>query len=94
MADLVHLKAVVHGRVQGVYYRAFTSRVAKSLGLKGYVKNIVGSRDVEIQAEGDKPKLEELLRQLEIGPPEALIENIDSIWSDYRGQYPGFDVRY
>ena len=94
MADLVHLKAVVHGQGQGVYYRAFTSRVAKSLGIRGYVKNIIGSGDVEIEAEGDKPKLEELLRQLEIGPPEALIENIDSTWSDYRGQYPGFDVRY
>ena len=94
MADLVHLKAVVHGQVQGVYYRAFTSRVAKSLGIRGYVKNIIGSGDVEIEAEGDKPKLEELLRQLEIGPPEALIENIDSTLSDYRGQYPGFDVRY
>jgi acylphosphatase len=94
MADLVHLKAVVHGQVQGVYYRAFTSRVAKSLGIRGYVKNIIGSGDVEIEAEGDKPKLEELLRQLEIGPPEALIENIDSTWSNYRGQYPGFDVRY
>ena len=94
MADLVHLKAVVHGQVQGVYYRAFTSRVAKSLGIRGYVKNIIGSGDVEIEAEGDKPKLEELLRQLEIGPPEALIENIDSRWSNYRGQYPGFDVRY
>ena len=94
MADLVHLTAVVHGRVQGVYYRAFTSRVAKSLGIRGYVKNIIGTGDVEIEAEGDKPKLEELLRQLEIGPPEALIENIDSTWSNYRGQYPGFDVRY
>ncbi|MGD0857028.1 MAG: acylphosphatase [Dehalococcoidia bacterium] len=94
MTDLVHLKAVVHGQVQGVYYRAFTSRVAKSLGIRGYVKNIIGSGDVEIEAEGDKPKLEELLRRLEIGPPEALIENIDSTWSAYRGQYPGFDVRY
>ena len=94
MADLVHLKAVVHGRVQGVYYRAFTSRVAKSLGLKGYVKNIVGSGDVEIEAEGDRTKIEELLRQLEIGPPEALIETIETTWSDYTGQYPGFDVRF
>jgi len=94
MAELVHLKAHVHGQVQGVYYRAFTSRVAKSLGLRGYVKNIVGSGDVEIEAEGDKAKLEELLRQLEIGPPEAFIESIDTTWSDYRGQYPGFDVRY
>jgi len=94
MADLVHLKAIVHGRVQGVYYRAFTSRVAKSLGLKGYVKNLVKSGDVEIEAEGDRANLEEFIRQLEIGPPEALIEKIDTVWSDYVGQYSGFDVRF
>ena len=94
MAEIVHIKAVVHGQVQGVYYRAFTARVAKSLGLKGYVKNIVGAGDVEIEADGDKNKLEEFLRQLEIGPPEALIENIDITWSDCVGSYPGFDVRY
>jgi acylphosphatase len=94
MAELVHLKAVVHGRVQGVYYRAFTSRVAKSLGLKGFVRNLVGGGDVEIEADGDKSKLEEFLRQLEVGPPEALIENIETAWSDYKGVYPGFDVRY
>jgi len=89
----VHLKALVHGRVQGVYYRAFTSRVAKSLGLKGFVKN-TRSGDVEIEAEGDKPGLEEMLRQLKIGPSEAIIENIDTVWSDYKGVYSSFDVRY
>lgn len=93
MAELVHLKALVHGRVQGVYYRAFTSRVAKSLGLKGFVKN-TRSGDVEIEAEGDKPGLEEMLRQLKIGPSEAIIENIDTVWSDYKGVYSSFDVRY
>jgi len=93
MAELVHLKALVRGRVQGVYYRAFTSRVAKSLGLKGFVKNI-RSGDVEIEVEGDKDTLEELLRQLKIGPSEAIIENIDTLWSDYKGVYSSFDVRY
>jgi acylphosphatase len=93
MAELVHLKALVHGRVQGVYYRAFTSRVAKSLGVKGFVKNI-RSGDVEIEAEGDKATLEEMLHQLKIGPSEAIIESIDTVWSDYRGIYSSFDVRY
>jgi acylphosphatase len=94
MGEIVHLKALVHGRVQGVYYRAFTARIAKSLGLKGYVRNTIGTGDVEIEAEGDKHKLEEFLNQLKIGPPEALIENIETKWSDYEGKYLGFDVRY
>jgi len=40
MADLVSLRAVVYGRVQGVYFRDFTSRHAVELGLTGYVRNL------------------------------------------------------
>jgi acylphosphatase len=93
MSDIVHLNALVHGRVQGVYYRAFTSRLAKSLSLKGYVRN-TRAGDVEIEVEGNKDKVEELLRQLKIGPPEAIIEKIDLKWSDPKGTYTSFDVRY
>jgi len=93
MSNFVCLHAVIHGRVQGVYYRAFTSRVAKSLSLKGYVRN-TSAGDVEIEAEGERAKIEIMLNQLRIGPPEALVENIDTQWSDYSGKYLGFDVRY
>jgi len=93
MSDFAHFKALIHGRVQGVYYRAFTSRLAKSLSIKGYVRN-TRSGDVEVAAEGEREKLEEMLSQLKIGPPEALIENIDTQWSAYTGQYTTFDVRY
>jgi acylphosphatase len=93
MSDIVHLNALVHGRVQGVYYRAFTSRLAKSLALKGYVRN-TSTGDVEIEVEGCKNKVEELLRQLKIGPPDAIIEKIDMKWSDPTGKYTSFDVRY
>jgi len=94
MPDLVHLNALVHGKVQGVYYRAFTAHAAKSLSIKGYVKNISRTGDVEIIAEGEKLKLEEMLHQLKEGPPEALVENIETTWSAYTGQYTNFDVRY
>jgi len=93
MSDIVHLNALVHGRVQGVYYRAFTSRLAKSLSLKGYVRN-TRAGDVEIEVEGGKDKVEQLLRQLKIGPQDAIIEKIDLKWSEPTGQYTNFDVRY
>jgi acylphosphatase len=76
MPELAHLKALVHGRVQGVYYRAFASRIAKSLSLKGYVKNVAGG-NVEVEAEGEKYLLEELLRSLKEGPDGAEVEKID-----------------
>ncbi|MBN1689960.1 MAG: acylphosphatase [Dehalococcoidia bacterium] len=93
MSDPAGLKAIVHGRVQGVYYRAFTHRIARSLSLKGWVKNMP-SGDVEVQAEGNREDLQALLRQLKVGPEGASITKIDVAWSDYTGNFSGFDVRY
>ena len=93
MPELAHVKAIVHGRVQGVYYRAFASRAAKSLSLKGYVRN-VSNGNVEVEAEGEKGLLEELLRRLQAGPDGAAVEKIDLSWSECAGKYSAFDVRY
>ncbi|MCX6001696.1 MAG: acylphosphatase [Chloroflexi bacterium] len=93
MPELAHIKALVHGKVQGVYYRAFASRAAKSLFLKGYVRN-VNNGDVELEAEGPKEMLEELQRRLKAGPDGAIVEKIDVTWSEGTGKYSAFDVRY
>ena len=93
MSDLAHLKALVHGRVQGVYYRAFTFRAAKGLSLKGWVKNLP-SGSVEVQAEGTRGSLEALLKELKAGPEGASVTRIDVTWSAYTGDFSRFDVRY
>ncbi len=93
MPEIALFKALVHGKVQGVYYRAFASRIAKSLSLKGYVKNVTNG-NVELEAEGMKSVLEELLRRLKEGPAGAVVEKIDVTWSEYTGKYSAFDVRY
>jgi acylphosphatase len=49
---------------------------------------------VEIYAEGEKGKLEELVRQLEIGPPEALVDRVEVEWAQFTGQFSQFEVRY
>jgi acylphosphatase len=92
MAEMCHLVILVSGRVQGVFYRAFASRIAKSLGIKGYVHNLPQD-GVEIRAEGYKDKLEMLIDQLKQGPPEALVENVEAKWSNYTGQFNNFEVR-
>jgi acylphosphatase len=92
MAEMCHMAVLVSGHVQGVFYRAFTSRIAKSLGIKGYVRNL-SLGGVEIHAEGYKDKLEMLVDQLKNGPPESLVDNVDVKWSGYTGQYNGFEVR-
>ena len=94
MPELAYLTATVHGHVKGVYYRAFTSRLAKSLGLRGYVRNLPQESAVQIHAEGPKDKLEALVSQLEVGPPESVVDHIDIDWSAFTGQFSKFEVRY
>jgi acylphosphatase len=94
MSELAHMSATVTGHVQGVFYRAFASRVAKSLGLRGYVRNLPPlTQSVEVVAEGEKSKLEDLVRQLEGGPPESLVDKVDVKWSNFTGEFVTFDTR-
>jgi len=94
MHELAYLTATIYGHVKGVYYRAFTSQLAKSLGLRGYVRNLPELSAVQIHVEGPRDKLEELLRHLEIGPPESVVDHIDTEWSAFTGQFSNFEVRY
>ena len=57
MLDAAHI--IVHGRVQGVWFRAGTKEKADELGLLGWVKNRPEGT-VEIHAEGEKPQLEKI----------------------------------
>ena len=49
---------------------------------------------VEVQAEGERDKLEKLIVSLQAGPPGARVEKVITVWSKYTGDYTGFSVRY
>jgi len=87
------LHAFVSGRVQGVGYRAFTKRKAEKLGLKGFVRNLPDGR-VEVYAEGEEKKLQELLSQLKKGSILAKVEEVDFEFTDPRGSYEDFNILY
>jgi len=92
--ELARLSATVHGRVQGVYFRHFVRNAARRLSLTGYVRNLPGGNAVEVQAEGARPQLEELLAQLRAGPPGARVTDVEVSWADYSGQYSDFSVKH
>ena len=93
MDDPAAVHAIVQGRVQGVYFRAFAARRATELGLTGYARNLADGT-VEIRAEGEREQLKRLLRHLESGPPAARVEKVVTEWSEYTGEYKGFNVKY
>ncbi|MEE8470908.1 MAG: acylphosphatase [Dehalococcoidia bacterium] len=94
MSGLASVVATVHGRVQGVNFRYFVERHASRLELTGYVRNLLGGRELEVRAEGKKENLDELLDYLGSGPPRAKVERVDVEWSDYGGRFGHFGVRY
>jgi acylphosphatase len=94
MVDKVSLRVLVHGLVQGVYFRDFTRRKAVEYGLSGYVKNLSDGRTVEVYAEGGKPALEKLISHLKVGPPGACVEEVTISWGEYSGEYGSFDITY
>lgn len=83
----------ISGRVQGVYYRAFTQKIANSLGLKGWVKNLPDRR-VEAVLEGEKELIEKAISMCKEGPPYANVTNIDVIWENQIENFSDFTIRY
>ena len=71
-----HYRIRVHGKVQGVFYRANTLRVATGLGIVGWVKNEPDGT-VLISAEGDSQSLDQLLGWCKQGPEYAHVRSVD-----------------
>ena len=69
-------RAVVRGRVQGVWFRASTAERAVVLGLRGSAENL---RDgsVLVLAAGDAAALERLVEWLHRGPPLARVDAVE-----------------
>jgi acylphosphatase len=90
--DLARLRMLVHGRVQGVFFRHAAAEEARSLGLRGWVKNLV-SGDVEIVAEGPRRELKILAAWAHQGPRLARVTEVEEEWSDYSGDEGAFSIR-
>jgi len=84
---------VVCGSVQGVFFRANARKIAESLGLKGYAKNIPDGT-VEVVAEGPEDKLKELIEYCKKGPETAEVSKVDVEFSDASNEFKGFEVRH
>ena len=89
--ELRHIR--IHGKVQGVGYRFFATRVARRLGLKGWIEN---NRDgsVEASVEGEASAIDEWIEELKEGPRYAEVTHIDQESKDFTGRLPDFDVKF
>ena len=84
---------IVQGRVQGVFYRAYTEKKAKSLNLIGFVKNLYNG-NVEIVVEGSESTIHELINWCYQGSPMSNVSNVETHWYKVEDNFSYFTVKY
>jgi acylphosphatase len=80
----------IEGRVQGVFYRAWTEQTARQLALDGWVRNMPDG-SVEAMFSGTPTAVEQMLRRCEGGPREAEVTAV-TVMQEGGDPPPGFRV--
>jgi acylphosphatase len=73
---MVRRRVVVHGRVQGVFFRDSTRRLAQQHGVAGWIANRADGT-VEALFEGEENAVERLVRYVQEGPRGADVERVE-----------------
>lgn len=87
------VRFVVTGRVQGVGFRWFVRAEARPLGINGWIRNREDGA-VEAEVEGREDAIDALAACLEVGPPSAIVTNVEiSEISDELLPFNYFEIR-
>jgi acylphosphatase len=88
---VIRRRVIVHGRVQGVFFRDSARRLARQHGLAGWVSNRPDGT-VEAVFEGEADAVDRLVAFVQKGPRGADVERVDVFEEDPEG-LSGFSVR-
>ncbi|UJS16825.1 MAG: acylphosphatase [Candidatus Jettenia sp.] len=83
----------IHGKVQGVFFRASAKDTAHLFGVKGWIKNCFDG-SVEAVFEGEKEAVDSVVNWCRKGPPGALVTSIDVEKEKYLGEFNDFSIVY
>ena len=92
-ADQLRAHVVVHGFVQGVWFRASTKDEADRLGVTGWVRNLPDG-SVESVFEGQKTNVEAIVGWCHQGPSGAKVKAVDIAWEPFTHEFSHFEIRY
>lgn len=87
------VRAIIHGRVQGVYYRATVQTHARQLGLRGFARNLPDGT-VEVVAAGREEDLRALIAFLHQGPTLARVSRVEVDERDTRPLGTTFEIQF
>ena len=85
--------AIIEGKVQGVFFRAYTKDEADKLGLSGWVRNLP-DRSVEALISGDARSVDRMLSWLETGSPASQVTRVVVEEKQEQEETKGFLITY
>lgn len=85
------MHVIVSGRVQGVFFRAYTRETALALKLTGWVRNLPDGR-VETVFEGEDTNVQSMLEWCKKGPPHAIVNELEASEQTYTGEFRDFRI--
>lgn len=86
------VRVFVSGKVQGVFYRQSTVNKALELGVNGWVRNLADGR-VEALLVAENTVLEAMMAWMEVGPPAAVVEQVEIVVEENPEIVDGFGIR-
>lgn len=89
----VRAHVFISGRVQGVFFRENIRRLARSLGVVGWVRNLPDGR-VEAVFEGDEENVRRMIEFCRRGPPAARVDDVEITWEKPKGEFDDFEIRW
>ena len=93
MSGTKRVHVVVEGRVQGVFFRAYTRDEALKLGLSGWVRNRADGA-VEALVEGEANAVNKMLQWFHQGSPHSLVKAVHATEEPPAGSIDSFEIHY
>ena len=81
----------VKGKVQGVYFRQGMKDIAEKKNVTGWVRNLQDKR-VEAVLEGKDADVNSVIEWSHMGPPSAIVDDVEIINEDYIGKFSKFEI--
>lgn len=75
-SDVIRTRVIVHGAVQGVFFRDTCRRIAEQNGVSGWVRNLADG-SVEAVFEGESDAIHQMVEWCRTGPPLANVEKVE-----------------
>ena len=88
---MIRRRVIVHGRVQGVFFRDSVRRIAEREGVAGWARNAADGT-VEVVLEGDPDAVERIVDFCRLGPTHASVERVN-VFEEEPEALRGFAIR-